>query len=155
MAATWDTGRRLPPEHDRFHTTDGGPMWLTTARAAHRLGVTPQWVRKLARDGALIGVVTESGQRIFRRGDVQRYLLQRTEDRARSRSAVLQAVRGRMEKAGVEPRQLSLFGPRLQLVRSGPGSERPVSDAKVKPAESFGAARGSEKRSYVDRKVAP
>jgi len=130
-----------------------GRMWLTTASAARRLAVTTRWVRALAKTGELPCEMAESGQRLFRRGDVQRYLIQRTEDRARRRSTVLQAVRVQMVKAGFEPRQLALFGPRrprLTLVRG----ERALPHAEVKAAESFVSTRGSDRPSSVDRKVA-
>lgn len=129
-------------------------MWLTTGDVAKVLRVTRQWVGRLARAGELACEVTESGQRIFRRDAVRRLLIQRTEEQARSRPALLAAVRTRMLKVGYEPRQLSLFqrhGPRLQIIARG---ERSVSDPEVKAPRSSAETRESDSRSSVNRKVA-
>lgn len=127
-------------------------MWLTTADVARLLNVTPQWVRWLARHGELSCEITEAGQRIFHRSTVRHVLIARAEAEARSRPAQLKAVRVQMLKAGLEPRQPSLFGPRLKLVRWTGGSERSLSDAKVKGARSGVKVIGSEKGSFVNRK---
>jgi excisionase family DNA binding protein len=126
-------------------------MWLTTDDAAKLLAVSTRWVRWLARHGELPCELTESGQRIFKRSEVRRVLIQRTEDQARQRPAVLRAVRVRMLKAGFEPRQLS-FLPRLLKLVAGSG-ERALPHAEVKAARSFEKIAGSKKRNYVDRKV--
>jgi len=133
-----------------------GRMWLTTGDAAKLLGLTREGVRFLVRDHQLACEYAASGQRLFRRGDVRRVLIQRTEDRARHRASVLQAVRVHMLKVPHEPRQLALFGrTQLRLVRSGPGSgESALDKGQVKAAKTCGTSHGSEKRSYVDRKVA-
>src|SRR4051794_36656729 len=120
---------RYPDRHAM--PADFKARWLTTADTAELLAVTPQWVRSLARQGELPFEVAECGQRFFRRTDVRRVLIERTEARARSRPAVLAAVRVRMLKAGYEPQQMSfLHGLGLRIVAR---SERSVSHAKVKP----------------------
>jgi len=129
-------------------------MWLTTADVARLLNVTPQWVRWLARQGDLPCEITEAGQRIYRRADVRRVLIARVEAEARSGPAKLRVVRVRMLKAGLEPRQPSLFGPRLKLVRWTGESERSLSDAKVKAARSGLKSIEAEKLGYVNRKRA-
>ena len=129
-------------------------MWLTTADAALLLDVTTRWVRWLARAGELPCEVTQSGQRMFRRGDVERALIQRATVQARSRPQMLRAVRVQMLKAGYEPRQMS-FLRHLKLVRSGDrDSERAVPQAEVKAARSFDERRGSDTSHYVNRKIA-
>lgn len=132
----------------------GQRMWLTTMDVAKLLHVTPQWVRWLARQGDLPSELTEAGQRIFRRSEVRRVLIQRLEAHARNRPMLLRAVRVRMLKVGPEPRQVSLFGPRLKLVRSEAQSERSLSDAKVKPARSFGKVGQSDTLRSVNQKAA-
>ena len=127
-------------------------MWLTSADVARFIGRTTRWVRWLARHGELPCEVTESGQRLFRRGEVQRYLLQRQDDEARSRSSKLAIVRIRMLKAGFEPRQMGLplwKRPRPTLVDPG---ERPVPEAEVKATRSGGKPHESESPRYVNRK---
>lgn len=126
--------------------------WLTTSDVAKLLGVTARWVRWLARHHELACDMTESGIRIFRRDDVRHLLIARTEARARSRPAQLQAVRVRMLKAGYEPRQMN-FLHRLTLVHSGAGSERPDPEAEVKRARSGADVIRSEKLRYVNRKA--
>lgn len=127
-------------------------LWLTSGDTAKVLAVTPRWVRWLARHGELTCEITESGQHLFRRDDVRRVLITRTEARARSRPALLAAVRVRMLKAGYEPRQLSfLHGLGLRIVARG---ERSDPHAEVKPARSADQSRESESQRYVNRKVA-
>lgn len=136
----------------RHAPAESKARWLTTADTAKLLAVTPRWVRWLARQGELPFEVAECGQRFFRRSDVRRVLIERTEARARSRPAVLAAVRVRMLKAGYEPRQMSfLYGLGLRIVAR---NERSDPHAEVKPADSFDRSDESEKSRYVDRKVA-
>src|SRR5438046_2598424 len=108
------------------------PRWLTTADAAKRLDLTPRGVRWLARQQRLVSERTASGQWLFPREEIRRVLLARAEDRAQSRSAALRAVRCRMVRAHLEPRQLSML-PRLErtLVEAATG-ERSLPDAEVK-----------------------
>jgi len=127
-------------------------MWLTTEDVAKVLDITTRWVRWLARAGELPCEVTESGQRIFRRADIRRVLIQRTEDRTCSRPALLAAVRVRMLKVGYEPRQLAFWrGPGARIVARG---ERPDPHAEVKAMRSGVLTRRSEKQRYVDRRIA-
>jgi hypothetical protein len=132
-----------------------GSMWLTTATVAHRLEITVQWVRALARAGELLGERTESGQWVFRREDVRRYRDRQDDARTRSRRLTLALLRPRMVYSALEPRQLSLLpllvGSRLRMARVG---ERLVSDRKVKAPGSLEESRGSESRAYVNRKIA-
>jgi excisionase family DNA binding protein len=44
---------------------------LTTTRAAHALGVSPEWIRKLVDQGKLPAERTTNGVRILREEDVQ------------------------------------------------------------------------------------
>lgn len=127
-------------------------MWLTTRDVAKVLRVSTRWVRWLARMRELPCEDTESGQRLFRRADVERALLQRTFAAACSRPAQLMAIRVRMLKAGYEPRQLSLLPRRLKLVR-GPG-ERSDPQAEVKARRSCERSNRSGKPPYVNQKVA-
>jgi len=142
-------------QRDRIFAQVLGPpkrFWLTTADAARLLDRTPRWVRWLARQGELACELTESGQRLFRRPDVHRYLLQRQDDRARRRPAQLAIARIRMLKAGFEPRQMGLplwKRPRPTLVQS----ERALPEAEVKATRSLDKGRGSVKVRYVNRKA--
>ena len=45
---------------------------LSTGDVARRLGVSSEFIRKLARDGKLAAMRTAGGQRIFRNEDVER-----------------------------------------------------------------------------------
>jgi len=93
--------------------------WLTTADAARMLERSVDGVRWLARQGQLPYERTLSGQFLFRAGVVQRVVAQRAVARTRNRSARLQALRPRMLRVGLEPRQLCLdFSARLSLVGS-------------------------------------
>ena len=123
---------------------------MTTMDVAKRLGVSTRWVRWLARMGELPHEITEAGQRIFRRSEIERAVLQRRDVLARSRPLVLRlrAVRLKMAPAAIAPRQIG-FGRRLQLVRG----ERSVPQAEVKRLGSFDTSGGSDTRRYVDRKV--
>jgi hypothetical protein len=83
------------------------------------LQVTRNGVRWLVREQQLACEWTHSGRRLFRRGVVRQLVDQRAEARILSRAAHLVAVRPRMVRAGLEPRQLALdFSARLKLVRS-------------------------------------
>lgn len=126
-------------------------MWLTTADAARLLAVSTRWVRWLARQGELPCELTESGQRIFKRSDVRRVLIQRTEDQARTRPMVLRAVRVRMLKAGFEPRQMSFLPRLLKLVSR---SERALPEAEVKAARTGEIFAESDTGGSVNRKAA-
>lgn len=141
-------------------------MWLTTAQVARILGVTTRWVRWLARHGELPHQKTDadSGQRLFRRTDVQRVLIVRQEAKARSRASRLKGLRIVMLKAGFEPRQMKLPGalarPKLWLVKAPRGqwvvprtSESALPHTEVKRPRSFDDLRGSKKLDYVNRKV--
>lgn len=139
----------LPEPHDTR-------LWLTTADVAGRLGLSTAYVRRLASRRDLPCEISESGQYLFRRGDIKRILLLRNDDRARPRAATLALVRVRMLKAELEPRQLSLVPlwtrtPRLRLAASG---ERSVADAQPKGARSFDNRERSEKPNYVNQKSA-
>ena len=127
-------------------------MWMTTLDVAKRLGVSTRWVRWLARMGELPHEITEAGQRIFRRSEIERAVLLRRDVLARSRPLVLRlrAVRLKMAPVAVQPRQVS-FGRRLQLVR---GSERSDPQAEVKRVRSFDESIGSEKWRSVNRRTA-
>jgi len=96
--------RSVAEDYHSWYGPAPGPkrQWLTTADAAKLLTVSPRWVRWLARQGELHGELTESGQRIFLRGDVRRYLIQRNEERVRRASVRGRVVRYRMVKAGVD-----------------------------------------------------
>lgn len=139
--------------NSHFTTEPPRRMWLTTADVAKVLAVSTGMVRRLARCGDLASEATESGQRLFRRGDVRQALLVRGELRGRSREALLALVRVRMLKVGFEPRQ-QLLWPRLRLVRSPGAHERSVPHAEPKRARSFERSPESDRRSYVDRKAA-
>lgn len=58
---------------------------LTTKSAALRLGVVGETVRLWERTGRLPAIRTESGQRLFRLGDVERLAAQRQRETARRR----------------------------------------------------------------------
>jgi len=76
-------------------------------------------VRWLARHGRLPYEQTRSGQFLFREGIVRRVVEQRAANRINSRAQMLLAVRPRMVRVGVAPRQLELdFSARLTLVGS-------------------------------------
>jgi hypothetical protein len=137
---------------EKWRPTVPPHRWLTTLDVARVLAVTTRWVRWLARHGELPCEVTASGQHLFRRDEVRRVLITRTEARARSRPAQLAAVRVRMLKAGYEPRQLSfLSGLGLRIVAR---RERADPQAEVKAARSREESIGSEKERSVNRKVA-
>lgn len=126
-------------------------MWLTTLDVAKVLRVSTRWVRWLARMRELPCEETEGGQRLFRRADVERALLQRTFAAACSRPRQLMVLRVRMLKAGYEPRQMSLLPRRLQLVRGG--GERSDPQAEVKGARSLGKRGESDTSGYVNRRA--
>jgi hypothetical protein len=98
-------------------------------------------------------------QWIFRRSDVRRFVLQRADERSRTREARLRVVHVRMlkvppwrrETPRVRPRQLAFtFGePPLRLVARG--GERALPDREVKRARSLDKAAGSESVDYVNR----
>jgi excisionase family DNA binding protein len=130
-------------------------MWMTTMDAAKRLGVSTRWIRWLARMGELPHEMTEAGQRIFRRSEIERAVLKRRDLLARSRPMVLRlrAVRLRMlkvqpPKVKAAPRQL-VFGRRLQIVRS----ERSDPQAEVKRPRSFNENRGADTTYSVNRRA--
>jgi excisionase family DNA binding protein len=50
---------------------------LSTGDVARRLGVSSEFIRKLARDGKLAAMRTAGGQRIFRGKDVERLAAER------------------------------------------------------------------------------
>lgn len=54
--------------------------WLGGAQAARVLGVTPQWIRALAKEGKLEAVETPLGY-IYRRADVERMAQERAGSR--------------------------------------------------------------------------
>jgi hypothetical protein len=83
----------------------GRRQWLTTRDVAKALAVTTRWVRKLANRGELACELTESGQHLFRRNDIRQVLLKRGEARTDRRALALAALRPRMAKADLEPRQ--------------------------------------------------
>jgi hypothetical protein len=129
-------------------------VWMTTADVARVLELTGDGVRWLARTKRLSAERAISGQWLFRRADVRRFVLQRADERSRTREGHLRAVRVSMLKAPHEPRQLSLFGARLRLVRSqGPG-EGSLRDPEVKASRSLDKAAGSKSVDYVNRKAA-
>lgn len=97
---------RSLPEHPR--------MWLTTRDAARMLAVTPRWVRGLACTEQIAYERTRSGVFLFREREVLRLVEQRAKGWARSRPELLAAVRPKMLRASLEPRQA-----RFRLVRSG------------------------------------
>jgi len=99
-------------------------QWLTTRDVARMLQVTGRWVRGLASLGRLTYEQTPNGMRIFRERDVLRLIETRARGRAQSRRELLAAVRPRMLRATIEPRQARM---RLVLkkrkVTSACGSE--------------------------------
>jgi len=104
--------------HEAYTRWEGAPAprhngeWLTTGDAARMLGVTVHGVRWLSRTGRLTHLRTQSGQRLYRKGDVLRLV----EKRAQARLEGVAAGRSVGGPLG-QPRQLSLFGKaRLQLV---------------------------------------
>jgi hypothetical protein len=131
------------------------PRLLTTAGAARLLGLSVQGVLWLVAQGLLRCEPAESGVdaahlRIFHRAEVQRVLVQRREAATTNRAARLRAVRIRMLKADYQPRQMDLLS-RLRLV---PRGERALQTSPVKGARAFEESTRSDRRSYVDRKVA-
>jgi len=53
--------------------------WLSGSQAARRIGVTPQWVRVLARENKLEAVESPLGF-LYRRADVERLARERSGD---------------------------------------------------------------------------
>jgi DNA-binding transcriptional MerR regulator len=88
--------------------------WLTTARVARMLRVTPQAVRWFARTGQLTSNGTCDGQWLFREEDVLRLAAQRAKRQGRSRYELLVAVRPQMLRASLAPKQA-----RLRLMKVG------------------------------------
>jgi len=84
---------------------------LTTAGAARRLQLSTEGVRKLVRAGDLVCEWTQSGQRIFHPGEVDRLVVRRGVTRSRRRTELLAAVRPAMVACRA-PRQT-----RFRLVR--------------------------------------
>ena len=84
---------------------------LTTGAVARALQVTTAGVRYLVRDAQIVCERTPSKLRLFRPADVWHLADQRTKARAAGKLP-------RRQKLGPrgEPRQMSLFGGRLQLV---------------------------------------
>lgn len=87
-----------------------GSPWLTSADTARILRVTPRAVRWFAQTKQLACLQARSGVRFFQLCEVLRFDRQRAEGRAQTREAQLAAVRPRMLRARLEPRQ-----PRLRL----------------------------------------
>lgn len=85
--------------------------WLTTAGAARRLQLSTEAIRALVRAGDLACEWTQSGQRIFHPGEVDRLLVRRAAARTRRRAELLAATRPAMVRVG-EPRQT-----RFRIVR--------------------------------------
>ncbi len=110
---------------DRYTTTDAARGWLTTATVARMLERSTRWVRWLARHRELACEMTDAGQRLFRPDTVRQYLERRTSAHQQSRHERLAALRPKMLRGCIEPRQLSLFGTRR-------GSERADPEAEVK-----------------------
>ncbi len=117
------------------HSDKNLSHWLTTGDAARMLGVTADGVRWLARNQRLACLRTHSGQWLFRQSDVLHLVEQRAKARICSRPAMLRAVRPQMLRARLEPRQLSLFRPRLVAPRAE--SERSLMDPGVKASDLF------------------
>jgi len=93
--------------------------WLTTGDVAKVLQTTREGVRWLVREKRLTCERTRSGVRLFRRGTVRRLAIARADARLRRRAEQLAALRPRMLRVDIEPRQLSLdFSARLKLVGS-------------------------------------
>ncbi len=59
------------------------PEFLVTAEAAHILGLVPETVRGLERAGKIPAIRLGSGQRLFRREDVERLAAEREAQSAR------------------------------------------------------------------------
>src|SRR2546423_8676229 len=93
---------------------------LTTGEVARLLQITRSGVRWLVDAGRLDCERTPSGVRYFRAGLVMRLVAQRATDRLRQRGEILAALRPRMLRVDLEPRQLSFDfrarPARLQLV---------------------------------------
>jgi hypothetical protein len=106
---------------------------LTTIDAARMLEVTDRGVRWLAHTKQLACERTLSGQLLFRKGVVRTLGDRRADDRVRTRSARLAAVRRQMARADGEPRQLPLFKARLRIVGGGHvAGERALPDPEAK-----------------------
>lgn len=135
---------------DRILAEPPRRMLLATADVARVFGVSTGLIRRLARRGDLRFELLEGGQRVFRRDEVRRALVERMEARGRSRPVLLAMVRVRMLKAGFEPRQMDLLS-RLRIVARG---ERGVPLAEPKVARSGEETRESDRRGYVNRKAA-
>jgi hypothetical protein len=94
-------------------------QWLTTGDAARMLQLTREGVRWLVRQERLPCEWTHRGARLFRKGVIKRLVEARAEGRIKSRGERLAALRPRMLRVDLEPRQLSLdFSARLKLVGS-------------------------------------
>jgi hypothetical protein len=92
--------------------TDPGQL-LNTAAVAQKLTLSPWTVRYLARTAQLACETTPSGQYLFRKRDVTAFGLAREEARLTGVTA------RRPKKPGTpgEPRQMSLLGTQLRVVR--------------------------------------
>jgi excisionase family DNA binding protein len=95
---------------------------LTTDDVAKELQISRRSVRRVAHRGELPFEPTRSGQLIFLKDDVERCRKQRRAVRLMTRAERLRAVRVGMAKAGLEPRQLSLWGERARPDRDTKGS---------------------------------
>src|SRR5947209_14530060 len=94
-------------------------QFLTTGEVARLLQVTPNGVRWLVRDARLACTRTHSGVRLFHPETVMQVMNERAKARIRSRAERLAALRPRMLRVDLEPRQLALdFRARLTLVGS-------------------------------------
>ncbi len=81
--------------------------WILTTAAARLLQISATGVHHLVREGLLPCEVTLDGTRIFRLGLVRKVADRRELDRIRSRAARLRALRPRMIRANLHPRQLA------------------------------------------------
>lgn len=97
-----------PRERDGWPTPRMGRHWLTTGDAARMLQVTRQGVRWMVADERLRCERTNTGQRLFQESDVLRLAAVRATARIQRRDARLMAIRVRMLRASLEPRQLAL-----------------------------------------------
>ncbi|HEV8210631.1 MAG TPA: helix-turn-helix domain-containing protein [Vicinamibacterales bacterium] len=126
------------------------PPTCTTAEVAAMFDTTTRWILRLVADGDLPAERTRSGQHFFRRDAVNRTLIKRREDAARSEAQRHRDARRRHLDPAREPEQLALFS-RLRLVAR---SERQVPTPEPKRARSFPVSTGSDREDSVNRKAA-
>jgi len=114
---------------------------LTTMSVARMLERTSRAVRWMAQTGRLAGRKLRSGQWLFVKGDVERFVAQRSE----ARLSGVRVLRPKRFTAPGQPQQLALFGPTTVKPRMAKAVLRLVPRAESLPEAEVHFARLARK----------